>query len=206
VQLAKPGAATRLAAAGLTDAFVSLHSGDAAVSDAITRAPGTHARTVMGVRALLEAGVPVILNAVMTAEGLDHLGRLPDFVHEAFGRHPLLRSLMISYPTDPFDPALAPTIAPDPARLRAALREAIDRSFALGLRVRGLDGPCGPPLCAFDADPRITERKPVPGPLEFRFHLPACDGCVVKAACFGVRRADAERFGDACVTPIVRTG
>lgn len=202
VQLAKPGQAARLFEAGVSTAFVSLHSGDEAVSDAITRAPGTHARTVLGVRALLEAGVPVVLNAVMTAEGLDHLGRLPDFVHEAFGPHPLLRSLMISYPTDPFDRALVPSIMPDPTRLRAALKQAIDRALALGIAVRGLDGPCGPPLCAFDADPRITDRKPTPGPLDFRVHLPACDACTVKPACFGVRRADVERFGEACVSPI----
>lgn len=202
VQLAKPALAERLRDAGLTSAFVSLHSGDAAVSDAITRAPGTHARTVLGVRALLGAGVPVVLNAVLTAEGLDHLGQLPDFIDAAFGRHPLLRSLMISYPTDPFDRALLPSIVPDPPRLRAALRGAIDRCFELGIAVRGLDGPCGPPLCAFGADLRITDRAPKPGPLDFRFHLPACAGCAVKAACFGVRQVDVDRYGDASVSPI----
>ncbi|MFT3769689.1 MAG: radical SAM protein [Minicystis sp.] len=202
VQIAKPGVAARLFEAGLTTAFVSLHSGDAGVSDAITRAPGTHARTVLGIRALLEAGVPVILNAVLTAEGLDHLGRLPDFLHDAFGPHPLLKSLMISYPTDPFDRTLIPGIMPDPAILRAALKQAIDRSFELGITVRGLDGPCGPPLCAFDADPRITDLRPTPGPLDFRMHVPACDGCAVKAACFGVRCADVDRFGESCVSPI----
>jgi uncharacterized Fe-S cluster-containing radical SAM superfamily protein len=202
VQMARPGFAARLHEAGLTTAFVSLHSGDAAVSDAITRAPGTHERTVQGVRALLDAGVPVILNAVMTAEGLDHLGQLPEFIHAAFGPHPLLRSLMISYPTDPFDPTLVPAIVPEPRRLRAALRQAIDGALALGIAVRGLDGPCGPPLCAFGADLRVTERRPVPGPLDFRFQLPACTGCAVKEACFGVRHADVERYGEACVTPL----
>lgn len=202
IQMAKPGNAQRLRDAGLTTAFVSLHSGDADVSDAITRAPGTHARTVLGVRALLDAGVPVVLNAVMTGEGIDRLGALPDFVHDTFGPHPLLRSLMISYPTEPFDRALVPEIVPEPARLRAALREAIDRALALGIRVRGLDGPCGPPLCAFGADPRITELRPVPGQVDFRLHVAACDRCVVKHVCFGVRSVDVDRYGEACVEPI----
>ncbi|UQA60200.1 radical SAM protein [Polyangium aurulentum] len=204
IQAGKPGYAARLAAAGITGAFVSLHSPDPAVSDAITRAPGTHERTVRGVRALLEAGVPVILNAVMTAEGLDTLGDLPDFIHATFGGHPKLTSLMISYPTEPFDRTLVPAIVPDPARLRVALGRAIDRAMELGIAVRGLDGPCGPPLCAFGADSRVISGKPIPAPVEFRRHLPACDGCAVKSACFGVRHVDVERFGEGCVAPLAR--
>lgn len=202
VQMAKDGYAAKLFEAGVTTAFVSLHSGDAAVSDAITRAPGTHARTVKGTRALLDAGVNVVLNAVMTADGLENLGALPDFVHAAFGRHPRLSSLMISYPTEPFDRSLMASIVPEPARLRAALAHAIDRAVALGIPVRGLDGPCGPPLCAFGADRRVTALRPVPGPVDFRVHLPLCDRCVVKPACFGVRHVDVQRFGDTCVLPI----
>lgn len=202
VQLAKPGHAARLAAAGVTSAFVSLHSGDAAVSDAITRAPGTHVRTVRGIRALLEADIPVMLNAVMTKASLATLGRLPDFIHDAFGGHPGLRSLMISYPTDPFDRGLVPDLMPDLLALRAPLAEAIERAHALGIELHGLDGPCGPPLCAFGADRRVTTLRPVPAPLDFRVHVPACEGCAVKTACFGVRRADAESHGDACVSPI----
>ena len=202
IQMAKPGYAAKLREAGVTSAFVSLHSGDAGVSDAITRAPGTHARTVKGTQALLDAGVQVVLNAVMTAEGIDHLGALPDFIHATFGDHPLLESLMISYPTIPFEAALTKSVVPEPARLRAALAKAIDRAFALGIRARGLDGPCGPALCAFGADPRVTALRPVPGPVDFRVHLPPCERCAVKPACFGVRREDAELFGDACVAPI----
>lgn len=205
IQLAKPGQAAKLRAVGLTDAFVSLHSGEAAISDAITRAPGTHARTVRGIAALLEAGVHVVLNAVMTEEGLGTLAGLPDFIVTTFGLHPGLGSLMLSYPTEPFDPSLSAAIAPDPARLRAALRSTIDRACSLGLVVRGLDGPCGPQLCAFDADPRVTELAPIAEPVDFRRHLPACDGCAVRASCLGVRHAEIERFGDAAVTPLARS-
>lgn len=202
IQMAKDGYAAKLFEAGVTTAFVSLHSGDAAISDAITRAPGTHARTVKGTQALLDAGIQVVLNAVMTAEGIDQLGALPDFIHTAFGRHKHLSSLMISYPTEPFDRSLMASTVPEPTRLRAALAQAIDRAFALGVPVRGLDGPCGPPLCAFGADPRVTSLRPVPGPVEFRLHPPACDRCAVKPACFGVRHVDVQSFGDACVRPI----
>jgi hypothetical protein len=195
--------AARLRDAGLTVAFVSLHSADAAVSDAITRAPGTHARTVKGIHALLDAGVAVKLNAVMTQEGLDHLAALPDFIHGEFGRHGnLLRKLMLSYPTDPYDQSLIPAIVPEPAALRRALRETLDRAFAVGLVPEGLDGPCGPPLCAFGADPRVTTLRPIPEALAFRQYLPGCEECAVRAACFGCRTADVALYGDACAEPM----
>ncbi|MDP3213484.1 MAG: radical SAM protein [Deltaproteobacteria bacterium] len=203
IQCARGGLAARLRDAGLTVAFVSLHSADAAVSDAITRAPGTHARTVQGVHALLDAGVTVKLNAVMSAEGLDHLAALPGFIHGEFGRHGnLLRKLMLSYPTDPYDQALIPAIVPEPVKLRRVLRDTLDRCFALGIIPEGLDGPCGPPLCAFGADPRVTSLAPIPEALPFRQYLAACDGCAVRGACFGCRTADVSLYGADCAEPL----
>jgi MoaA/NifB/PqqE/SkfB family radical SAM enzyme len=202
IQFAKPGLARRLRDAGLGDCFVSLHSGDAATSDLITRAPGTFARTVAGIKALLEAQIPVRLNCVMTREGIEHLEGVPDFVHDTFGPHPSLHGLMLSQPTDPFDRSLLPSILPEPERLRAVLRRVIDRAFALGIPVSGLDGPCGPPLCAFGADRRITSLAAIPERLDGRTYLPACDGCAVRAACFGVRIGDVEMYGDACALPL----
>jgi hypothetical protein len=201
VQLAKEGVARRLHDAGLTHATVSLHSGDAAVSDRITRAPGTFVRTVRGIHALLEAGVETNLNCVLTNEGLDHIAGLPDFVRSSFGDHPRLDSLMVSLPTNAFDSNLDAEISPDPVRLRRVLPAVIDRAFALGLVVRGLDGPCGPPLCAFGADRRITALRPVSESLTFREYLPGCATCAVKHACFGVREGQAKRYGDACIAP-----
>ena len=205
IQCARNDLAARLRDAGLTTAFVSLHSADATVSDAITRAPGTHARTVQGVHALLDAGVAVKLNAVMTQQGLAHLAGLPDFIHQEFGRHGnLLKKLMLSYPTDPFDQALIPTIVPEPVALRHALRQTLERAFAVGLIPEGLDGPCGPPLCAFGADPRVTTLTPIPEALPFRQYLAGCAGCAVRDACFGCRTADVSLYGDACAEPIAR--
>lgn len=202
IQAAKPGQAERLAKAGVTHAFVSLHSGNATISDAITRAPGTHERTVRGIHALLEAKIPVVLNAVMTAEGIEHLSSLPDFIHDTFGKHPLLSSLMISQPTEPFERALLPKIVPDPVRVREALRATIDRAVELGIAVRGLDGPCGPPLCVFGADRRVISGKAISGSVDFRRYVPACDRCAVRSACFGVRHVEVELFGEGCVEPI----
>ncbi len=203
IQFAKPGLAERLREAGLTDCFVSLHSGDAATSDAITRSPGTFSRTVSGIQALLAAGVPVRLNCVLTREGLDHVEDLPEFIDREFDDRGNLCGLMLSQPSDPFDPSLLPAIVPEPARLRAVLCKVIDRAFDLGVAVSGLDGPCGPPLCAFGADPRIADLSPIGELLSGRTYLPACEGCAVRAACYGPRIADDDLYGDSCVEPLV---
>ncbi|MEP7125357.1 MAG: radical SAM protein [Byssovorax sp.] len=204
IQMAKPGFTERLRKAGLTAALVSLHAGNAEASDAVTRAPGTFVRTVKGIQSLLANGVTVTLNCVITQEVLDHLANLPDFIHTAFGAHRHLESLMLSLPADPFDRALLPALIPDPVRLRAILGPTIDRAITLGIAVRGLDGPCGPQLCAYGADPRVARLDPVThDDLEFRGQLPACEGCVVRDACRGPRHVQVERYGDACVAPIL---
>jgi hypothetical protein len=95
-----------------------------------------------------------------------------------------------------------PTLLPDPVRLRAVLRNDIDRAFALGNAVSGLDGPCGPPLCTFGADRRITPLTPISEQLDGRTYLAACKECAVRRACFGVRIADVELYGDACALPL----
>lgn len=202
IQFAKGALAERVRDAGITDCFVSLHSGDAATSDAITRAPGTFSRTVAGIKALLAARVPVHLNCVMTREGIEHLEGVPDFIHRELGADPNLRGVMLSQPTDPYDRTLLPQIVPEPSRLRTVLRTVLDRAFALGLPIRGLDGPCGPPLCAFGADRRITALMPIPERLDGRTYLGGCERCAVRSACFGVRIADVELYGEACVSPL----
>ncbi len=202
ILFAKGRHAERLRSAGLSDCFVSLHSGDAATSDLITRAPGTFERTVAGIKALLDAAVPVRLNCVLTAEGIDHLESVPALVAGEFAGHPHFKGLMLSQPSDPFDPALIPSIVPEPSRLRQVLYRVIDRAFDLGISISGLDGPCGPPLCAFGADPRITDLAPASERLSGRTFLPACDACAVREACFGARNADVDLFAEACVAPL----
>jgi uncharacterized Fe-S cluster-containing radical SAM superfamily protein len=202
IQAAKAGYAAKLKDAGLQRAFVSLHSGDAATSDEITRAPGTHKRTIVGIRALLEAGITVALNAVITSESIGTLGDLPDYLREAFGQHPLLETLVVSDLGATYEEQLVPKLIPDPASTRAALPRLIERAAATKLLLNGLGGPCGPHLCMFGADPRAVSLAPIPGPVPFRRHLPACDGCAVRFACFGVRDGQADLFGDETVRPL----
>ena len=76
--------ARALSAAGVTRAVVAFNSMDPRVSDAITRDPGGHARTVRGVRALLAAGIPVELSVALLLENRGALASIAAGVKEAF--------------------------------------------------------------------------------------------------------------------------
>jgi sulfatase maturation enzyme AslB (radical SAM superfamily) len=202
IQLGKrPALAAELRDAGLTRAFVSLHSADAATSDAATRAPGTHARTVAGIRALLDAKVHVILNAVIVRDTVAQLPDLPGFVRRTFGRSGWLGGISVSVPVLPWEHTLAPQILAEPEDVRASLARTIDAAEAEGVLLFGIDGPCGPPLCAFGADRRVTDLAPK-APISFRTHVAECQGCRVRGSCHGVQPDDYARFGARAVAPL----
>lgn len=197
----RPSAAAELKAAGLTRAFVSLHSGDATISDEVTRAKGTHARTVAGIRALLDARVHVILNAVITRDTASELPSLPRFVRETFGRGGFFGGVSISVPVLPWEYALIPTVIAEPEAVRSALARTIEAASEEGVLLFGLDGPCGPPLCAFGADRRVTDLAPK-GPVSFRTHVAECQSCGVRGSCHGVQPDEYALFGSRAVLPL----
>ena len=197
----RPAMAAQLRDAGLTRAFVSLHSGDAAVSDAATRAPGTHARTVAGIRALLDAKVHVILNAVVTRDTVARLPELPGFLRRTFGKSGWLGGVSVSVPVLPFEYALTRAIIAEPEDVRASLARTIDAAEQHGVLIFGIDGPCGPPLCAFGADRRVTDLSPK-APVSFRTHVAECEECRVRRSCHGVQSDEYELFGPRAIAPI----
>ncbi|UJR84366.1 radical SAM protein [Sandaracinus amylolyticus] len=202
IQIGKrPALASELRDAGLTRAFVSFHSGDAAVSDAATRAPGTHVRTVAGVRALLDAQVHVILNAVVTADTFETLPELPEFISRTFGTRGRFGGVSISVPVPAFDHEVARKVVATPEQVRSALSATIEQAEKHGVLLFGLDGPCGPPLCAFGADRRVTDLSPK-GPVSFRIYVDECQRCSVRGSCHGVQREEYALFGPRAVAPI----
>jgi len=84
---AKPGFARRAVHTGLKRAIVSLHSHDAATSAAIFGAnEEAHFETVTGIDSLVEAGVDVMLNCVLTRLNLEHLESYLETGAGRFGR------------------------------------------------------------------------------------------------------------------------
>ena len=97
IQLAKPGVAERLKASGLESILVSLHAADEALSDAITRAPGTWKRTVVGIDRALDAGLFVILNCCVDTRNVAHLPDHARFIRDRYATRADNAVRMVNY-------------------------------------------------------------------------------------------------------------
>jgi sulfatase maturation enzyme AslB (radical SAM superfamily) len=203
IQLAKAGKAQALVDAGLRHAIVSLHSPVAEVSDALTRAPGTFVRTVRGMAELLRAGVSMDCNAVITARSVATLAQLPDFLAAEFGPWFGQLRLILSMPSDSYEPlGVDDLVHVQASEVRAVLTQTAERAAAVGLSIDGATGPCGPPLCAFGGHPHVVPLQRRDEPLEFRTYLPACATCRLRPQCLGVRHEDVARWGEAAIAPL----
>ncbi len=195
VRLGDGTLARELVEAGATEAFVSLHADDAALSDGLTSAPGTFARTVKGLDALSAAGATVIINFVISQQ--NH-ARLPHFVPFVAARWPkaLLNLSFVAPMTDvvPHDARLFPRYSEVRPHLEAALRAAAE----LGVTVVGFESMCGLPLCQVPA--ATLARLPLQpvdeasGRGEF-IKPDACRACALSGSCHGLRRRYAELHG-----------
>lgn len=196
ISLATGDAARGLAAAGITRALVSLHEAAPERSDALTRAPGTHARTVTGIDRLLDAGISVLVNCVVGTYNVASLEPFVRLVHARWGAHEGFLGLQLhTVVADPNEPERWRDLVAPLSRLGPALRAAIDLCHELGLAVTGPASPAGVPHCALEGDPRYL--GPAEGPEEGRPHaaeaswfvrVAACEGCRAASRCPGPRR------------------
>ncbi len=202
VRLAEPGLAQTLADAGVDIAFVSLHGATAAVSDAITEAPGTHRRTLAGIDNLRAAGIRVRLNYVLCTPNHHEF---PAFVELVAARWPgvPINCSFVAPSTDlvPRTPDLVPRYRDVLPSLAAALQAA----HRLGVEVTGFDSMCGIPLCLVPGDlqPFAALAEVPPGYDRGEFLKPsACGQCVLEPRCFGIRRGYADLYGTAELKPV----
>lgn len=193
---ADPALVQALADAGLAEAFISLHGATAATSDAVTRAPGTFAKTLLGIDQLLAHGVRVSLNCVITGPNHRDLVALPELIAARWGGVPTLNFSWANA-----NSALVPIdedVTPKFSAARPYLKAALDACTALGLDWRGLTGECGVPLCFPDAAWLDPARVPDLGheAAGAGFIKPAeCDTCVLSSRCVGVRQGYADLHG-----------
>ncbi len=192
--------AGQLAAAGLDQALVALHHHDAASSDALTAAPGTHARTVAGIRRLCEAGIAVTLNHVITRQSAAEFPAFIAFVARELGSFPEL-SLSLAVASHIGDGPLDPDVLPRMAELAAPFRAGLLLARAEGLVLDNLIHPCGVPPCVLDGDVGVYgEEQPHAG---IGVGDPSCvkpdfcRDCRFDAVCPGIRKEYAAKFGTA---------
>lgn len=208
LRLAKPDYLALLRDAGLRGVFVSYHSHRPEVSDAMTRAPGTHALTERGIAACLDAGLAVVLNTVVERRNHQDLPAMAAHIVEAFcrgGRRPKLASF--SHPgsyllREDFDAGLVALDLVGPL-----LAEAV-RTLARAGIPSETGGTCGFPSCVFAGDPDLV--RPTPQSSYDVDHAPdrvfvsACEGCARRRDCVGLRRAYVERLGTRGLVPFNR--
>lgn len=189
--------AAALSASGLDHAVVNL-SGVDEMLDAVTRDPGGFSRTLLGIDALLEAGVRVTLRAVVVRSTRDALPRLPALVRQRFGEK--IRALELAVAEHA--PDLGELLGPADAADAVAKVEASARKAALPLK---LAPGSGPPPCTFDALDRVTHLfslSPGAAAREGHRHLAACAGCVVRDRCSGFPITTLDHFGAPSVKPL----
>lgn len=183
--------------AGLTLARVNLTAWGAAL-DAITEDPGGFARTLAGTHALLDAGVPVEVSAVVIRPTAASLPELPARLVEAFGG--ALRGLRVRVPAESPDATLL--VDYGVARDVLVALHAAARRVGLALQ---LAPDSGPPPCVFPQPAAVASLYALTPGASARgdhVHPAGCEGCALRARCPGVHRAVLARDPGLSLRPI----
>jgi pyruvate-formate lyase-activating enzyme len=204
IRLGEDGVLDELRAAGLESVVVSLHAADAAVSDAVTRAPGTFALTVAGTRAALAAGLRVGVHCVVERGNVEGLEAHARFVAEGLGGERRVAQVSYSFPIayrrrELYRDAIAPL-----DQVRPHLSAAVRVLSGAGIEVRFL-GPSGFTPCAFDDAASLAPLLPAALGEEMRSErtfVEPCARCSLRARCLGVHKEYAARHGGRGVEPV----
>lgn len=205
--------AVRLDDAALTDALVdagvsivqvSLHAAHAALSDAITQAPGTFARTLRGLDNLARrAEVRLVINYVIVRR---NVGDLVAFAALVAARWPRA-TINLSFAARSTD--VVPEdgdVMPRYTDALPALAEALEIAREKGVAVTGFASMCGMPLCLVDPRHRPGEGELVAIPEgwdEGEFvRTEACARCALWGRCYGLRRRYFEAYGASELRPV----
>lgn len=207
IRLDDEGLARALCEAGLDEAFISLHGSTAEISDAVTSAPGTFARSVAGIDHLYRAGtVRIVLNFVICKTNASNL---PEYVRFVAGRWPgvFLNVSFVAPSTDvvPREEEYIPRYTDVLPFVEEGLREAA----RLGVEMGGFESMCGIPLClvpaSLDGYFRLADIPPGFDRGEFR-KTETCERCALSSGCYGLRRGYYELHGAAELRAVAPNG
>ena len=189
--------------AGLTKAFVSLHGHDEALSRRATAKIGDWAKTVRAITAMLEVGIRVDVNHVITAINYPYLPRFADFVADTWKG---AVGISFAFVTPQYraleNLALVPRISDVIPYLRRAMRALLSRGspFIVGSR-QGVP-PCF--LGEFAAWSDFIQMAPQAhaddAPQKVR--APQCARCRFSAQCVGIWKPYAARYGFDELVPV----
>lgn len=207
VRLASTNLAARIAAAGVDDAFVSLHAHEAGLSDSITGRPGNFEKSLTGIDNLIKNGIHVELNHVISS--LNHT-KLPEFVRfvcDRFPDTPIVFSMAQPFKWFPDDKM---KYIPRFTEFAGYLKKALDWCIAKKMRFSGLTEPCGIPLCILDGQEKyygVFHDIPTRDDEEYiidteLIKVDVCRKCDLSGHCFGIRARYAQYYGTHELRPI----
>lgn len=183
--------------AGLKAAFVSFHSARPETVAKLTGRPDSFARTLQGIRNLLDAQVDVELNCVVNRHNFRELEEVARFVCNELSR---ITSITFSF-VAPLGRAqdnevLVPPISEAAPYLRAALLTCEEAGLAALV-----PGRCGIPLCflpgleRFFVDYQLRHEAPPMRSTADREKTSLCSGCRFDEQCHGLWAAYAKLHG-----------
>jgi molybdenum cofactor biosynthesis enzyme MoaA/predicted dehydrogenase len=203
VLLDSPKRVAALREAGLTNAFVSLHAHEERVSQLLTQKVGDWERTVRGIGLLVEAGVEVTVNHVVSDRNYRLLPRFMEFMHARFGRRV---GISLAFVTPQYKALEQIEQVPRLSAVAPYLRRALRRAVALGLPVV-VGSRQGVPPCFLgefrawsDVLHLANESRSEDQPQKTRG--PQCESCAYSESCNGLWKPYAARFGTGELTPV----
>jgi len=200
----------RLMHAGATELSPALHGATAEVHDALTRAHGSFAQTVPGIRNAVALGVDVVTNTVVVRNNLPDLASVVELLHGLGVRRAQLAAV---HPVGTAADRYA-EVVPDLPAAGSAMRAAVRAGRGLGMEVVLEAVP--PCLIRGVEDAVVEDRIPETtvvdlGAAAFDFSTwrraegkakgPPCRECARAAACEGPWREYPERQGWAGYEP-----
>lgn len=207
VQMRKPRLVAALVEAGVENLFVSFHSHLADISDAMTRARGTHKNTVIGIQESLRQGIRVELNCMVEQANVGTLVDHATFIHEHFVEpfpdNPV-SAVYYTHASTYFDGEQWQGAVVPLDQVKQPLVEAVSALKDRDVRVLALTA-CGFPPCVFSErhdlleliDPLMLEKFD----REERHYGEACGSCAIQDRCTGVRPVYLQRFGERGLVP-----
>ncbi len=192
-----------LVEAGLNKAFVSLHAHDELLSRRATSKIGDWERSVRSITAMVDAGVKVAVNHVITSLNFPYLPRFADFVSATWGGRV---GISFAFVTPQFkaleNAALMPRISEVMPYLIRAMRllESRESPFTVGSR-QGIP-PCfvGEFTAWNDFVKMAPQAHADDEPQKARG--PQCDRCRFSAQCVGLWKPYAARYGYGELVPV----
>ena len=203
VLLDRPGKVEALVEAGLTNAFVSLHAHDEALSAIVTNKRGDFAKTSGAIDRLVAAGVTTVVNHVVTTRNLKHLAAFVRFAHARWQGRVSISFAFVSPQFKALDhPYLMPRLSQMAPYLRRALYAAIEVGQGVVVGSRQGTPPCQLGEFAGWSDVLLLANEAMSEDAPQKRRGPQCESCIYTRVCPGVWRTYAARFGFDELEPI----